>query len=107
MCRQDISSPAISARLRKDTRVSDRHTSKTSFDNADYDIDSRVTSQLESLDDIIFPAIDGDLSALEAASTAWKQAVATLGQTAIQESRREYLRHARATWVFLRNQTMQ
>jgi hypothetical protein len=69
--------------------------------------DLRVVAELEKLDDIIYPAIDGDETALEAVGPAWEQALTTLGPEAVQESRREYLRHARATWDFLRKQTLQ
>ena len=61
-----------------------------------------VVERLESLDDVIFPAIDGDEQALAQSAPAWRQAVAELGPAAIQESRGEYLRYARSTWEFLR-----
>jgi hypothetical protein len=68
-----------------------------------------LIERLEALDDIIFPAIDGDQTALEAAPSAWQETVTILGSEsdAVRESRREYLRHARATWEFLRNQAVQ
>lgn len=64
-----------------------------------------VTARLEMLDDIIFPAIDGNQTALAEAELAWQEVVAELGPTAVQESRREYLRYARSTWDFLCRQT--
>ncbi|TWU30273.1 hypothetical protein [Bythopirellula polymerisocia] len=67
---------------------------------------SEVTDQLEYLDDIIFPAIAGDETALDEAGTAWKTALASLGSEAVQETRWEYLRHARSTWDFLCRQSI-
>lgn len=61
-----------------------------------------VVHQLESLDDVIFPAIEGDEQALAHSEPAWRQAVATLGPEVVRESRNEYLRYARSTWEFLR-----
>jgi hypothetical protein len=62
---------------------------------------------LENLDDVIFPAIDGDLEALNAAGPAWRAAVAEVGAEAIQETRCEYLRHAKSVWQFLVRQSVQ
>jgi hypothetical protein len=61
-----------------------------------------VVRRLEQLDDLIFPAIDGDEQALARSAPAWRQAVAELGPDAVQESRHQYLRYARSTWEFLR-----
>jgi hypothetical protein len=61
-----------------------------------------VVEHLESLDDVIFPAIDGDEQALEKVEPVWREAVASLGPEFVQESRNQYLRYARATWEFLR-----
>jgi hypothetical protein len=69
--------------------------------------DPQVVSRLEALDDVIFPAIDGDEIALAAAEPVWKETLSELGPEAIQASRHQYLRHARTTWTFLRNQTLQ
>jgi hypothetical protein len=66
-----------------------------------------AVAKLETLDDIIFPAIDGDMSAVEASEPLWREAVAELGPEAIAESRSEYLRYARSTWQFLSRQTVQ
>jgi hypothetical protein len=65
-----------------------------------------VVERLERLDDIIFPAIDGDQQALDASSPAWREAVAELGLEVIQESRREYLRYAHDVWHFLARQSV-
>jgi hypothetical protein len=64
-------------------------------------------ARLETLDDLIFPAIDGDLAAAEASAPVWRETVAELGPEAVAESRTEYLRYARSTWQFLNRQTVQ
>jgi hypothetical protein len=66
-----------------------------------------VVEQLEILDDIIFAAIDGDPMALEQSSGAWRKAVHELGHETIEETRREYLRHAQNVWDNLRHQSVQ
>jgi hypothetical protein len=63
-------------------------------------------ARLETLDDLIFPAIDGDLDAAEASAPVWREAVAELGPDVVAESRSEYLRYARSTWRFLNQQTV-
>jgi hypothetical protein len=63
-----------------------------------------IVARLEMLDDIIFAAIEGDAVALEMAADAWHAAVVELGPAAIDESRREYLRHAQTVWETLRHQ---
>jgi hypothetical protein len=69
--------------------------------------DPEVVAELEKLDDIIYPAIDGDEADLQILEPAWQVALATLGKEAVQESRHEYLRYARSTWDYLRNQSLQ
>ena len=69
--------------------------------------DPLAVRKLEELDDLIFPAIDGDLDALEASPTAWLRALDELGAEAVEETRSQYLRYARATWRFLVGQTVQ
>ena len=66
-----------------------------------------VIAQLEALDDVIFAAIDGDPGALELSVSAWRQALAELGHDAIEETRRQYLRHAQSVWESLRHQPAQ
>jgi hypothetical protein len=66
-----------------------------------------AVARLETLDDLIFPAIDGDLNAAEASAPVWRETVAELGPEAVAESRSEYLRYARSTWQFLNRQTVQ
>ena len=66
-----------------------------------------VIAQLEALDDVIFAAIDGDPAALEESSEAWRRAVLELGHEAIEETRRQYLRHAQSVWENLRHQPVQ
>jgi hypothetical protein len=64
-------------------------------------------ARLETLDDLIFPAIDGDLAAAEASAPLWRDTVAALGPEVVAESRSEYLRYARCTWQFLNRQAVQ
>ena len=66
-----------------------------------------VVNHLEALDDVIFAAIDGDPSALQQSGPAWQQAVADLGPDTIEETRRQYLRHAQGVWESLRHQEVQ
>jgi hypothetical protein len=76
-------------------------------DGAGSTLSQVATERLESLDDLIFPAIDGDLEAAEASVPLWRETVAELGADAVAESRSEYLRYARSTWRFLNQQTVQ
>jgi hypothetical protein len=73
----------------------------------DLDLSPEAIARLETLDDLIFPAIDGDLAAAEASAPVWRETVAELGPEAVAESRSEYLRYARCTWQFLYRQTVQ
>ena len=66
-----------------------------------------VIQQLEDLDDVIFAAIDGDQAALQHSAAAWHRAVKTLGHDTIEETRRQYLRHAQSVWEELRHQSVQ
>jgi hypothetical protein len=66
-----------------------------------------VVARLEALDDVIFPAIEGNRAALQRVEPAWHQALDTLGPEAVRESRQQYLRYARATWEFLKNHTLE
>lgn len=66
-----------------------------------------VTARLETLDDVIFSAIDGDEAALEAAQPTWNDAILSLGNDAVEESRNQYLRYAKTTWMKLRSQALQ
>jgi hypothetical protein len=66
-----------------------------------------VIDHLEALDDVIFAAIDGDQSALQRSAAAWHRAVKTLGHDTIEETRRQYLRHAQCVWEELRHQSVQ
>lgn len=70
-------------------------------------IDEEVVARLEALDDVVFPAIDGDQNALRRLEPSWQLALAALGPEAVHESRQQYLRYARATWDFLKNQTLE
>ena len=66
-----------------------------------------VIARLEALDDVIFAAIDGDPAALQESGDAWQRAVAELGHDTIEETRRQYLRHAQGVWESLRHQEVQ
>ena len=68
---------------------------------------TEMERELEMLDDVIFPAIDGDLKALDASEPVWREVVAKLGPAAMEETRSQYLRYARSTWQFLSRQTVQ
>jgi hypothetical protein len=70
-------------------------------------IEAQIVEQLESLDDVIFAAIEGDPQALEASATAWRKAVSELGVETVAETRSEYLRCAYSAWQFLTRQTIQ
>ncbi len=63
-----------------------------------------IVARLEMLDDVIFAAIEGDAVAMEQAADAWHAALDELGPAAVDESRREYLRHARTVWETLCHQ---
>jgi hypothetical protein len=71
------------------------------------ELSSEVVHHLEALDDVIFAAIDGDQAALQESAAAWHRAVKTLGHDAIEETRRQYLRHAQSVWEGLRHQAVQ
>ena len=66
-----------------------------------------AVERLETLDDLIFPAIEGDLQAAEASAAVWRDTVVELGPEAVAESRSQYLQYARRTWQFLNHQTVQ
>lgn len=83
-----------------DPKRNSRHSSHNS-------VDGEVVAHLEALDDVIFPAIDGDENALHHVEPAWQQALATLGPEVMRESQQQYLRYARATWDYLKNKTFQ
>jgi hypothetical protein len=61
-------------------------------------------TRLEWLDDLMFAAIEGDAVALDFAADAWKKTVEELGSSALEESRRQYLRRAQTVWRSLRNE---
>ena len=68
------------------------------------DADLDPTSRLEWLDDLMFAAIDGDPVALDCAADAWNKTLDELGDTALEESRLQYMRHAQTVWHSLRGQ---
>jgi hypothetical protein len=71
------------------------------------ELSAEAVSHLEELDDVIFAAIAGDQAALQASAAAWHRAVKTLGHDAVEETRRQYLRHAQSVWEELRHQSVQ
>jgi hypothetical protein len=86
--------------------VSDRHAHGSAAEGGE-ETRPEVMQQLETLDDVIFAAIDGDQAALRESPAAWHHAVRTLGPDAIEETRRQYLRHAQSVWEGLRHQNVQ
>jgi hypothetical protein len=62
-----------------------------------------VIARLEWLDDLMFAAINGDPTSLQAAAEAWTTACEELGDLALEESRRQYLRRAQSVWNDLRS----
>lgn len=66
--------------------------------------EQELTARLEWLDDLIFAAINGDATALDSAARAWEQTRAELGETLVEESRQQYVRHAETVWQSLRDQ---
>lgn len=90
--------PALPASSRETASFGWSHPPKSPELNAESD----PTSHLEWLDDLMFAAIDGDPIALDCAADAWKKSRAELGDTALEESRRQYLRRAQTVWHTLR-----
>lgn len=54
--------------------------------------------RLEQLDDTVFAVLGGDPLALDQLATRWREAVQTVDASLVDESRREYVRHARSLW---------
>ena len=69
---------------------------------APVDVAPEVLAHLESLDDTIFAAIQGNAEALDRSVRAWTEAVQILGRETVEESRQQYLRHAKSVWHRLR-----
>lgn len=61
-------------------------------------------ARLEWLDDLMFAAIDGDPVALDHAADAWRTTRDQLGETALEETRQQYMRHAQTVWHSLRGE---
>lgn len=57
-------------------------------------IPAEVLSRLESLDDAIFAALDGDAPALDRAARLWADARVSVRPEWLDESRRQYIRRA-------------
>lgn len=66
------------------------------------DVQLDPIARLEWLDDLMFAAIEGDPVALDCAASAWRKTRDELGETALEESRVQYLRHAQTVWHLLR-----
>jgi hypothetical protein len=77
-----------------------------STESSDSKLSVDALGKLEALDDVIFPAIDGDLTALASAEQAWKTTIDEVGVTAIAETRCEYLRYAQSTWQMLKGRAI-
>lgn len=69
--------------------------------------EGEINNQLEQLDDVMFPAIDGIEPALRVAESAWRSTLQSLGPEKVQETRHQYLRYAQRTWNFLCQQSIQ
>ena len=54
----------------------------------------QVNALLERLDDVIFPAVLGNRSAMEEARKLWPQVIQAIGWELVEESREQYLRYA-------------
>jgi hypothetical protein len=63
-----------------------------------------VIARLEWLDDLMFAAIDGNATALQAAAGAWHKTRDELGADTVEESRQQYVRRAQNVWHSLRYQ---
>jgi hypothetical protein len=61
-------------------------------------------ARLEWLDDLMFAAIEGDPVALDYAAEAWHKTCDELGDTALEESRLQYMRRAQTVWYALRSE---
>lgn len=58
----------------------------------------QVIDQLELLDDTIFEALNGDVTALERSAGVWGSTLQNLGAEILEESRQQYLRQAETEW---------
>lgn len=70
--------------------------------HADEELDP--IARLEWLDDLMFAAIDGDPVALDHAADAWNKTRSELGESAVEETRQQYMRHAQTVWHSLRHE---
>jgi hypothetical protein len=62
------------------------------------ELGQQVIDQLELLDDTIFEALNGDVTALERSAGVWGSALQNLGAEILEESRQQYLRQAETEW---------
>lgn len=74
-------------------------------------VDFRILARLETLDDVIFEALNGDAEALDQARHFWRDlsgmSVDSLPTELLEESRRQYLRKAEAVCELYRHQPEQ
>ncbi len=61
-------------------------------------IPPETLDRLEQLDDVVFAALGGDPLALDQLANRWREAVRTVDASLVDESRREYIHHARSLW---------
>jgi hypothetical protein len=83
------------------------HGARVAAADGSEELPPEVIEHLEQLDDVIFAAIDGDQAALQESAAAWHRAVRSLGHDTVEETRRQYLRHAQSVWESLRHQSVQ
>src|SRR5262245_54868943 len=111
--RLDTGDPGPSATERTDTAPRSNPAPKNNHETFNWphphrpyytDADLDATARLEWLDDLMFAAIDGDPVALDCAAEAWNKTVGELGNSALEESRMQYMRHAQTVWHSLRGQ---
>jgi hypothetical protein len=91
---------AVPASSHESARLGWSHPPRSCNDEQDVD----PIARLEWLDDLMFAAIDGDPVALDCAADAWRQTRDELGDPALEESRRQYVRRAQTVWHTLRGQ---
>jgi len=58
----------------------------------------KLAMKLEYLDDLVYEAIGGQVTALEQLQTVWPEVLAELGDGLLAESREQYLRYALSIW---------
>jgi hypothetical protein len=92
------------AAMAETTHESPRHGWSHPPRSCNVEQDADPVSRLEWLDDLMFAAIDGDPVALDCAADAWRNMRNELGESALEESRRQYVRRAQTVWHALRGE---